>query len=118
VTGKQACQGHSYDKATCDSVGCCRWNMLLGCRAMDADAQCFSDNPCDTTVAPGPSPPGPGKKVVAGGVIAGVIADHSGDYHHRELVEQPSVALDSSWNLGPVLSAGALRWRARSLHGR
>merc|ERR1719410_1585338 len=70
----QAWQGHSYDKATCDSVGCCRWNMLLGCRAMDADAQCFSDNPCDTTVAPGPSPPGPGKKAVAGGVIAGAAA--------------------------------------------
>merc|ERR1712032_1360930 len=71
------CQGHSYDKATCDAVGCCRWNMLLGCRAMDADAQCYSDNPCDTTVAPGPSPPGPGKKVIggliAGGAIAGVI---------------------------------------------
>merc|ERR1719463_362679 len=77
VTGKQACQGHKYDKATCDAVGCCRWNILLGCRAQDADAQCYSDNPCDTTVAPGPSPPGPGKKVVggliAGGVIAGAI---------------------------------------------
>merc|ERR1719237_1961664 len=77
VTGRQACQGHSYDKATCEAVGCCRWNVLLGCRANDADAQCYSDNPCDTTVAPGPSPPGPGKKVVggliAGGVIAGAI---------------------------------------------
>merc|ERR1712210_411428 len=57
--------------------GCCRWNVLLGCRANDADAQCYSGNPCDTTVAPGPSPPGPGKKVVGGlmggGVIAGAI---------------------------------------------
>merc|ERR1719291_561095 len=74
VTGKQACQGHKYDKATCDAVGCCRWNMLLGCRAKDADAQCYSDNPCDTTVAPGPSPPGPGKKAVVGGMIAGGVA--------------------------------------------
>merc|ERR1739838_127534 len=64
VTGKQACQGHSYDEATCEAVGCCRWNVLLGCRANDADAQCFSGNPCDTTVSPcdttvspGPSPP-------------------------------------------------------------
>merc|ERR1719412_3588735 len=77
VTGRQACQGHSYDKATCEAVGCCRWNVLLGCRANDADAQCYSGKPCDTTVAPGPSPPGPGKKVVggliAGGVIAGAI---------------------------------------------
>merc|ERR1711897_102035 len=77
VSGKKACQGHSYDKATCEAVGCCRWNMLLGCRAKDRDAQCYSGNPCDTTVAPGPSPPGPGKKVVggliAGGVIAGAI---------------------------------------------
>merc|ERR1719288_661544 len=61
-TGKEACQGHSYDKAACAAVGCCRWNILLGCRANDADAQCYSENPCDTTVAPGPSPPGPGKK--------------------------------------------------------
>jgi hypothetical protein len=74
VTGKQACQGHSYDKATCEGVGCCRWNILLGCRAKDADAQCYSDNPCDTTVAPGPSPPGPGKKAVVGGLIAGGAA--------------------------------------------
>merc|ERR1712060_1035702 len=74
VTGRQACQGHSYDKATCEAVGCCRWNVLLGCRANDADAQCYSDNPCDTTVAPGPSPPGPGKKGVIGGVIAGAAA--------------------------------------------
>merc|ERR1719201_837958 len=77
VTGKQACQGHSYDKATCEAVGCCRWNVLLGCRANDGDALCYSGNPCDTTVSPGPSPPGPGKKVVggliAGGVIAGAI---------------------------------------------
>merc|ERR1719410_2533530 len=77
VTGRQACQGHSYDKAACEAVGCCRWNVLLGCRANDADAQCYSGNPCDTTVAPGPSPPGPGKKVVggliAGGIIAGAI---------------------------------------------
>merc|ERR1712060_213498 len=69
VTGRQACQGHSYDKATCEAVGCCRWNVLLGCRANDADAQCYSDNPCDTTVAPGP-----GKKGVIGGVIAGAAA--------------------------------------------
>merc|ERR1712222_276625 len=74
VTGRQACQGHSYDKATCEAVGCCRWNVLLGCRANDADAQCYSDNPCDTTVAPGPSPPGPGKKGIIGGVIAGAAA--------------------------------------------
>merc|ERR1712060_158723 len=74
VTGRQACQGHSYDKATCESVGCCRWNVLLGCRANDADAQCYSGNPCGTTVAPGPSPPGPGKKGVIGGVIAGAAA--------------------------------------------
>merc|ERR1712241_1503966 len=79
VTGKQACQGHSYDKTTCEAVGCCRWNILLGCRANDADAQCFSGNPCDTTVSPGPSPPGPGKKgaviggVIAGGIIAGAL---------------------------------------------
>merc|ERR1739838_218226 len=53
VTGRQACQGHSYDEATCEAVGCCRWNVLLGCRANDADAQCFSGNPCDTTVSPG-----------------------------------------------------------------
>merc|ERR1711933_529570 len=39
-----------------------------------ADAQCYSDNPCDTTMAPGPSPPGPGKKAVVGGVIAGAAA--------------------------------------------
>merc|ERR1711862_19941 len=71
VTGKQACQGHSYDKATCEAVGCCRWNVLLGCRANDGDALCYSGNPCDTTVSPGPSPPGPGKKAVIGGVIAG-----------------------------------------------
>jgi hypothetical protein len=31
-------------------------------------------NPCDTTVAPGPSPPGPGKKAVIGGLIAGGAA--------------------------------------------
>jgi len=42
VTGKQACQGHSYDKATCEAVGCCFWNALLGCRANDGDAQCDS----------------------------------------------------------------------------
>merc|ERR1712032_1189658 len=84
VNGKQACQGHSYDKATCDAVGCCRWNMLLGCRAKDADAQCYSDNPCDTTVAPGPSPPGPGKKSVIDGHArdwrvwnASVVVDHA-----------------------------------------
>merc|ERR1712241_302434 len=74
VTGKQACQGHSYDKATCEAVGCCRWNVLLGCRANDGDALCYSGNPCDTTVSPGPSPPGPGKKAVIGGVIAGAAA--------------------------------------------
>merc|ERR1711897_12012 len=74
VSGKKACQGHSYDKATCEAVGCCRWNMLLGCRAKDGDAQCYSGNPCDTTVAPGPSPPGPGKKGIIGGVIAGAAA--------------------------------------------
>merc|ERR1739838_504025 len=74
VTGRQACQGHSYDKATCEAVGCCRWNVLVGCRANDADAQCYSGNPCDTTVAPGPSPPGPGKKVVGGLIAGGVIA--------------------------------------------
>merc|ERR1740123_474138 len=48
VTGKQACQGHSYDNATCEAVGCCRWNVLLGCRANDGDALCYSGNPCDT----------------------------------------------------------------------
>merc|ERR1712060_857304 len=74
VTGRQACQGHSHDKATCEAVGCCRWNVLLGCRANDADAQCYSGNPCDTTVAPGPSPPGLGKKGIIGGVIAGSAA--------------------------------------------
>merc|ERR1739838_939741 len=74
VTGKQACQGHSYDKATCEAVGCCRWNVLLGCRANDGAALCYSGNPCDTTVSPGPSPPGPGKKAVIGGVIAGAAA--------------------------------------------
>merc|ERR1712056_28582 len=31
-------------------------------------------NLCDTTVSPGPSPPGPGKKAVIGGVIAGAAA--------------------------------------------
>merc|ERR1740121_3489634 len=30
--------GHSYDKTTCEAVGCCRWNILLGCRADDGDA--------------------------------------------------------------------------------
>merc|ERR1712032_4148 len=74
VTGKQACQGHSYDKAACEAVGCCRWNVLLGCRANDGDALCHGGNPCDTTVSPGPSPPGPGKKAVIGGVIAGAAA--------------------------------------------
>jgi len=71
VTGEQACEGHSYDKATCAAVGCCRWNVLLGCRANDKDAQCYSGNPCDTTtVAPGPGKKGP----VIGGVIAGATA--------------------------------------------
>merc|ERR1740121_3475958 len=72
VTGKQACQGHSYDEATCAAVGCCRWNILLGCRANDADAQCFSAAPGTTA-----SGNGKGKKVlgglIAGGVIAGAI---------------------------------------------
>merc|ERR1712032_1635438 len=35
ISGEQACQGHSYDKPTCEAVGCCRWNALLGCRAND-----------------------------------------------------------------------------------
>jgi len=71
VTGEQACEGHSYDKATCAAVGCCRWNVLLGCRANDKDAQCYSGNPCDTTtLAPGPGKKGP----VIGGVIAGATA--------------------------------------------
>jgi len=72
VTGKQACQGHSYDKATCATVGCCKWNALFGCRANDADAQCFSAAPGTTA-----SGNGKGKKIlgglVAGGGIAGAI---------------------------------------------
>merc|ERR1712048_1516726 len=81
VTGKQACQGHSYDKSTCEAIGCCRYNVLFGCRAIDGDAQGYSGDPCDTTVAPGPSPgpgpkpgPGPGKKAMVGGLIAGATA--------------------------------------------
>merc|ERR1712183_574768 len=68
VTGKQACQGHSYDKATCEAVGCCRWNVLLGCRANDKDGQCYSAGPSTTTASGGN-----GKKKVVGGLIAGGV---------------------------------------------
>merc|ERR1711862_386225 len=72
VTGKRACEGHSYDKDTCEGAGCCRWNVLLGCRANDADAQCYSAAPGTTA-----SGNGKGKKIlgglIAGGVIAGAI---------------------------------------------
>merc|ERR1712032_1807130 len=72
VTGKQACQGHKYDKSTCEAIGCCRYNVLFGCRAIDGDAKCYSSDPCVTTVAPTPWVPGPGKKgKVIGGLIAG-----------------------------------------------
>jgi len=45
---KEACQGNSYDKATCEAVGCCRWNVLLGCRP-DGDAEC-PESDATTTV--------------------------------------------------------------------
>merc|ERR1719373_1116189 len=53
ISGKQACQGHSYDKNACAAVGCCYWSILRGCRANDADAQCYSGEPCGTTTASG-----------------------------------------------------------------
>ena len=75
ISGKQACQGHSYDKNACAAVGCCYWNILLGCRANDADEMCYSENPCGTTEAPGPAPgPGHHHGAVIGGVIAGATA--------------------------------------------
>jgi len=59
VNGKQVCQGHSFDKATCEAVRCCRWDVLLGCRANDKDAQCYSatvgtTGKSMTTAGPGP----------------------------------------------------------------
>jgi len=77
ITGEQACEGHSFDKAACNAVGCCNWSVLSGCRANEKDMQCYSDDTFDTTTTQGIKKKSKKGRVIggliAGGIIAGAI---------------------------------------------
>jgi len=74
VTGERACQGHSHSMDVCEAVGCCRWNILKGCRANDPDAECYSGNPSDIRVETDGNLEDAPRTGHGGAVVAGAIA--------------------------------------------